>query len=202
MVKFGMGKDRRAARIRRRHDPEFTGVENIYMNASCWDCPAAETDRLFPKLSASPKSGISSISPSRRIRVACTCGWPLRLPPALSLIFDHRRSPRGGRRRFSASLSRPYQELHERGTTVLFVSHDAAAVRALCSRAILMKSGQIVIDGKRGCAQSISENHHGAEKAYRSELRKLSKHRPRICRWPRFVTLPAWRRRRKLSAPN
>jgi hypothetical protein len=31
---------------------------------------------------------------------------------------------------------------------VLFVSHDAAAVRALCSRAILLKAGSIVTDGK------------------------------------------------------
>src|SRR6185436_15049907 len=34
-----------------------------------------------------------------------------------------------------------------RGTTVLFVSHDAAAIRALCSRAILMNQGRIISDG-------------------------------------------------------
>src|SRR6185436_15766942 len=38
-------------------------------------------------------------------------------------------------------------ELHERGTTVLFVSHDVAAIRALCSRAILMSQGRIISDG-------------------------------------------------------
>jgi hypothetical protein len=53
---------------------------------------------------------------------------------------------------------------------VLFVSHDAAAVRALCSRAILMKSGQIVIDGKpvdvlNRYQKIIMER----EEAYRSE---------------------------------
>src|SRR5262245_66579589 len=62
------------------------------------------------------------------------------------------------------------KELHERGTTVLFVSHDAAAVRALCSRAILMKSGRIVIDGKpidvlNRYQKIIMER----EEAYRSE---------------------------------
>src|SRR3989441_10995917 len=40
------------------------------------------------------------------------------------------------------------QELQERGTTVLFVSHDRAAVRALCARAILLNAGQIIEDGK------------------------------------------------------
>jgi lipopolysaccharide transport system ATP-binding protein len=38
-------------------------------------------------------------------------------------------------------------ELRERKITVLFVSHDLAAVRALCSRAILLNGGRIVIDG-------------------------------------------------------
>src|SRR3989441_13005402 len=40
------------------------------------------------------------------------------------------------------------QELQERGTTVLFVSHDLAAVRALCARAILLNAGRIIEDGK------------------------------------------------------
>jgi hypothetical protein len=31
---------------------------------------------------------------------------------------------------------------------VLFVSHDAAAVRALCSRALLLRAGSIIADGK------------------------------------------------------
>jgi hypothetical protein len=31
---------------------------------------------------------------------------------------------------------------------VLFVSHDAAAVRALCSRALLLKAGRLLADGK------------------------------------------------------
>src|SRR5262245_56237909 len=64
------------------------------------------------------------------------------------------------------------KELHERGTTVLFVSHDAAAVRALCSRAILMKAGTIVADGKPSDVLNryqkiIMER----EEAYRSESR-------------------------------
>ncbi|MEJ7615635.1 MAG: Wzt carbohydrate-binding domain-containing protein [Pyrinomonadaceae bacterium] len=35
----------------------------------------------------------------------------------------------------------------ERGTTILFVSHDASAVRALCSRAILLGAGRLLVDG-------------------------------------------------------
>src|ERR671912_436332 len=49
---------------------------------------------------------------------------------------------------FQHRCLRRINELHERGATVLFVSHDAAAVRALCSRAILLKAGSVVVDGK------------------------------------------------------
>jgi len=37
--------------------------------------------------------------------------------------------------------------MQENGTTILFVSHDPGAIRALCSRAILLNSGHKVADG-------------------------------------------------------
>jgi hypothetical protein len=37
--------------------------------------------------------------------------------------------------------------MQEAGTTILFVSHDPGAIRALCSRAILLNNGQMVADG-------------------------------------------------------
>src|SRR5256886_10165701 len=49
---------------------------------------------------------------------------------------------------FQHRCLRRMQELQERGTTVLFVSHDLAAVRALCARAILLSGGRIIEDGK------------------------------------------------------
>jgi hypothetical protein len=49
---------------------------------------------------------------------------------------------------FQHRCLRRINELHERGATVLFVSHDAGAVRALCSRAILLRAGSVIADGK------------------------------------------------------
>ena len=37
--------------------------------------------------------------------------------------------------------------MQENGTTILFVSHDSGAIRALCSRAILLNAGRMVSDG-------------------------------------------------------
>src|SRR3712207_9045463 len=48
---------------------------------------------------------------------------------------------------FQHRCLRRIKEIQERGATVLFVSHDAAAVRALCSRAILLGAGRVLNDG-------------------------------------------------------
>jgi ABC-type glutathione transport system ATPase component len=48
---------------------------------------------------------------------------------------------------FQHRCLRRIKELHERGATVLFVSHDTAAVRALCDRAILLNGGRMIADG-------------------------------------------------------
>jgi hypothetical protein len=89
---------------------------------------------------------------------------------------------------FQHRCLRRIKELHEQGTTVLFVSHDAAAVRALCSRAILLKSGSIVADGgpadvlnhyqqivmEREQAYEASTPHHEETPASDEEFEKLS----------------------------
>ena len=40
------------------------------------------------------------------------------------------------------------QDVSKGGRTVLFVSHNMAAVKGLCTRAILMQSGQLMMDGQ------------------------------------------------------
>jgi hypothetical protein len=49
---------------------------------------------------------------------------------------------------FQHRCLRRIKELQEHGRTVVFVSHDAAAVRALCTRAILLNGGRVIADGK------------------------------------------------------
>jgi ABC-type polysaccharide/polyol phosphate transport system ATPase subunit len=157
-------------------DPEFTGVENIYMNASLLGLSRRETDRLFPRIERFAEIGdflyqpVKTYSSGMYVRVAFAIAASVEpdiliIDEALAVgdaVFQHR------------CLGR-IKELHQRGTTVLFVSHDAAAVRALCSRAILMKAGSIVTDGKpvdvlNRYQQIIMER----EDAYRSESGKAA----------------------------
>ena len=38
-------------------------------------------------------------------------------------------------------------EFKQRGGTIVFVSHDAAAVERLCERAVLLRNGEVAFDG-------------------------------------------------------
>jgi ABC-type polysaccharide/polyol phosphate transport system ATPase subunit len=130
-------------------DPEFTGVENVYMNASLLGLSRRETDALFPAIERFAEIGQFLYQPVK----SYSSGMYVRLAFAIAatvdpdiLIIDEALAV--GDAVFQHRCLRRLNELHERGTTVLFVSHDAAAVRALCSRALLLKSGTVIADGK------------------------------------------------------
>jgi len=130
-------------------DPEFTGVENIYLNASLLGFSRRQTAALFPQIERFAEIGDFLYQPVKTY----SSGMYVRLAFAIAasvepdiLIIDEALAV--GDAVFQHRCLRRIKELHARGATVLFVSHDAAAVRALCSRAILLKAGRMVIDGK------------------------------------------------------
>lgn len=130
-------------------DPEFTGVENVYMNATLLGLTRRETDALFPAIERFAEIGPFLYQPVKTY----SSGMYVRLAFAIAasvepdiLIIDEALAV--GDAVFQHRCLRRINELHERGATVLFVSHDAAAVRALCSRAILLRAGGIIADGK------------------------------------------------------
>ena len=128
---------------------EFTGIENIFMNAALMGFSRAETERLLPEIARFAEIGpfihqpIKSYSSGMHVRLAFAIAVSanpqiLLVDEALAVgdaIFQHR-------------CIRRIKEMQESGTTILFVSHDAAAVRALCGRAILLNAGSLVADGK------------------------------------------------------
>jgi len=130
-------------------DPEFTGVENVYMNASLMGFTRRETERIFPNIVRFAEIGqfidqpVKTYSSGMYVRLAFAIAASVEpdiliIDEALAVgdaIFQHR------------CLQR-IKELRDNGTTVLFVSHDTAAVRALCDRAILLSSGHMIADGK------------------------------------------------------
>jgi ABC-type polysaccharide/polyol phosphate transport system ATPase subunit len=130
-------------------DPEFTGVENVFMNASLLGLSRRETESLFPAIERFAEIGPFLYQPVKTY----SSGMYVRLAFAIAasvepdiLVIDEALAV--GDAVFQHRCLRRINELHERGATVLFVSHDAAAVRALCSRAILLRAGSVIADGK------------------------------------------------------
>jgi lipopolysaccharide transport system ATP-binding protein len=130
-------------------DPEFTGGENIYMNASLLGLSRRATDALFPQIERFAELGQFLYQPVKTY----SSGMYVRLAFAIAasvepdiLVVDEALAV--GDAVFQHRCLRRLKDLQESGTTVLFVSHDLAAVRALCSRAILLNAGRIVSDGR------------------------------------------------------
>jgi len=161
-------------------DPEFTGVENVFMNASLMGLSRRETETLLPTIERFAEIGEFISQPVKTY----SSGMYVRLAFAIAasvepdiLIIDEALAV--GDAVFQHRCLRRIKELHEQGKTVLFVSHDAAAVRALCSRAILLKAGSIVADGKPADVLNryqkiIMER----EKAYDAEARPIDDKQP------------------------
>jgi ABC-type polysaccharide/polyol phosphate transport system ATPase subunit len=157
-------------------DPEFTGAENVFMNASLLGFSRRETDGLFPQIERFAEIGDFLYQPVKTY----SSGMYVRLAFAIAssvepdiLIIDEALAV--GDAVFQHRCLRRIKDLHERGTTVLFVSHDAAAVRALCSRAILLNQGRMISEG----APAEVLNHYQEivmerEQAYEAESEGLS----------------------------
>lgn len=129
-------------------NPEFTGVENVFMNASLMGFSRRETTKLLPNIERFAEIGqfirqpVKTYSSGMYVRLAFAIVASVEpdilvIDEALAVgdaVFQHR-------------CLRRIKELHDRGCTVLFVSHDTAAVRALCDRAILLNAGRMIADG-------------------------------------------------------
>ena len=128
---------------------EFTGIENVFMNASLMGFSRSETEALLPEIERFAEIGpfiyqpVKTYSSGMYVRLAFSVA--ISAAPQI-LIIDEALSV--GDAVFQHRCMRRLKEMQETGVTIFFVSHDLASVRALCSRAILMHAGHAVADGK------------------------------------------------------
>ena len=127
---------------------EFTGIENIFMNASLLGLSKAETEALLPEIASFAEIGdfiyqpLKTYSSGMYVRLAFAVA--VAVSPQI-LIIDEALAV--GDAVFQHRCTRRIKEMQENGTTILFVSHDPGAIRALCSRAILLNQGRMEADG-------------------------------------------------------
>jgi ABC-type polysaccharide/polyol phosphate transport system ATPase subunit len=127
---------------------EFTGIENVFMNASLLGFSRQETESLLPQIERFAEIGDFLYQPVKTY----SSGMYLRLAFSIAvhsnpdiLIVDEALSV--GDTIFQHRCVRRIKEMQERGVTVLFVSHEPTLVRALCSRSILLYRGEMLADG-------------------------------------------------------
>ena len=128
---------------------EFTGLENIFMNAALMGFSRSETEALLPEIERFAEIGpfihqpVKTYSSGMYVRLAFSVA--ISASPQI-LIIDEALAV--GDAVFQHRCMRRLKEMQESGVTIFFVSHDLASVRALCSRAILLHAGQAVADGR------------------------------------------------------
>jgi ABC-type polysaccharide/polyol phosphate transport system ATPase subunit len=128
--------------------PELTGRENIFLNGAILGMTKAEIRKKFDEIV--DFAGVEKFldTPVKRY----SSGMYVRLAFAVAahlepeiLIIDEVLAV--GDAEFQKKCLGKMQEVAKGGRTVLFVSHNMGAVRALCSQAIILDKGLVVAGG-------------------------------------------------------
>ena len=128
--------------------PDFSGRENVYLSGSIHGLRRRTIDEHFDEIVAF--AGIDRFIdlPVRTY----SSGMQMRLGFALAahieadvLLLDEVFAV--GDEAFQRKCFGKIFEFKQRGGTIVFVSHDAAAVERLCERAVLLRDGTVDLDG-------------------------------------------------------
>ncbi len=128
--------------------PELTGRDNVYMNGTILGMTKREIDRKFDEIVEF--SGVEKFldTPVKRyssgMQVRLAFAVAAHLEPEI-LIIDEVLAV--GDAEFQKKCLGKMKDVAEGGRTVLFVSHNMAAVQNLCSRGIVFCDGQSNFDG-------------------------------------------------------
>src|SRR5580692_9631401 len=129
--------------------PELTGRENIFLNGTILGMTRREIRKKFDEIVAFAGVDRFLDTPVKRY----SSGMYVRLAFAVAahlepeiLVVDEVLAV--GDAAFQKKCLGKMNEVSRHGRTVLFVSHNIAALVNLCSRAVLIEQGRIVADGE------------------------------------------------------
>jgi lipopolysaccharide transport system ATP-binding protein len=128
--------------------PDLTGVENLHLNASLLGLSRKRTADVYEGILAFADIGDFIYEPIRTYSM----GMTMRLAFAIAvnvdpdiLIVDEVLAV--GDQAFQAKCQDRIRGFKAQRKTLLFVSHSGPLVRELCSRALWLERGQILLDG-------------------------------------------------------
>lgn len=124
-------------------NPEFSGRENVYMNASVLGLSNNEIDARFEDIAAFADIGdfieqpVKTYSSGMVVRLAFAVA--INVDPEI-LIVDEALSV--GDELFQRKCFSRIEAIRANGATILFVSHSGGTIVELCDRAVLMEAGE------------------------------------------------------------
>jgi len=131
--------------------PEFTGVENVYLNAAIYGLKRSYVDEHleeiihFAELEAFADVPVRTYSSGMYMRLGFSVA--MHVQPDV-LLLDEVLAV--GDEAFQQKCYAKIWEFKRAGGTIVFVSHDQAAVERVCERAILLDHGRCVESGPAG----------------------------------------------------
>lgn len=128
--------------------PELTGRENIYMNGAILGMRKAEIDRQFDRIVNFAEverfldTAVKHYSSGMYTKLAFSVA--AHLDPEILLVDEVLAV---GDAAFQKKCLGKMREVAGGGRTVLFVSHNSAAIEALCDRCVWLRDGRLQADG-------------------------------------------------------
>jgi len=139
--------------------PELTGRDNIYLNGAILGMHRAEIDRKFDEIVAFSEiekfldTSVKRYSSGMYVRLAFAVA--AHLEPEILLVDEVLAV---GDVAFQKKSLGKMGEVAKEGRTVLFVSHNMAAVNYLCDRALVLIHGKIFFEGTSKEATNLYSN--------------------------------------------
>jgi lipopolysaccharide transport system ATP-binding protein len=124
-------------------NPEFTGRENVYLNAAILGLDEREIEARFDDIAAFAEIGpfieqpVKTYSSGMVVRLAFAVA--INVDPEI-LVVDEALSV--GDERFQRKCFARIEAIKRRGATILFVSHSGSTVVELCDRVVLLDDGE------------------------------------------------------------
>lgn len=129
-------------------NPEFTGLENVYLNATILGLGRREIEHRLDDILSFADIGdfihqpVKNYSSGMYVRLAFAVA--INVMPDI-LVVDEALSV--GDEAFQRKCFARIEKIREAGATVLFVSHSAATVVDLCDQAVLLDGGELLVQG-------------------------------------------------------
>ena len=126
-------------------NPEFTGRENVFLNAAIMGLSPQETLEKLPEIERFAEIGsfinqpVKTYSSGMYVRLAFAVS--INVQPEILLVDE---SLSVGDIYFQQRCMRKIRQMKQDGKTIVLVSHDMAAVKNLCDSALWLEHGEVM----------------------------------------------------------